>query len=180
MTQDEAAPETQTPLILNIEIVPALAGQAPILANMFELYAHDFSEFIDLRLGADGRFGYNYLPNYWKKPGHYPFFVLVNGSFAGFVFVRKGSLITDDSDVWDIAEFFILRSFRRAGLGTRVAMAVWQQFPGRWEVRVLRRNQQAVEFWPRAINAFIGLAISPAVLSKDGEDWFVYSFIATP
>jgi len=178
MKKNEVAADTRAPLVLNIEIVPALEGQASILANMFELYAHDFSEFLDLRLGADGRFGYNYLPNYWKEPGHYPFFILVNGSFAGFVFVRKGSVVTGDPEVWDIAEFFILRSFRRVGLGTRVAMAVWRLFPGQWEVRVLRRNLHAVGFWPRAINEFMGFAITPAAVSKDAEEWFVYSFKA--
>ena len=178
MTTDASSSDTQTPLVLNVEIIPALAEQAPILANMFELYAHDFSEFIDLRLGADGRFGYSYLPRYWTEPGHYPFFILVNGSFAGFVFVRKGSLVTGDPDVWDMAEFFILRSFRRAGLGLSVAMSVWQQHPGRWEVRVLRCNQHAVHFWSRAVDAFMHENTPPAALHKDGEDWCVYSFVS--
>ena len=175
----EATPDQQAPLVVNIAIIPALEEQAPILANMFELYAHDFSEFIDLRLGADGRFGYTYLPMYWKEPGHYPFFILVNGSFAGFVFVRKGSRISGAANVWDIAEFFILRGFRRAGIGSRVAMSVWQQFPGQWEVRVLQRNQQARKFWTCAIDAFTGRNNEPVALHKDGEDWFVYSFVST-
>ncbi|HSE21540.1 MAG TPA: hypothetical protein VLB68_07760 [Pyrinomonadaceae bacterium] len=42
---------------VQIEVIPATSEQRPILANLFELYAHDFSEFYDLELGADGRFG---------------------------------------------------------------------------------------------------------------------------
>ena len=38
---------------------------------MLELYAHDFSEFIDLKLGADGRFGYKHLYLYWKESIHF-------------------------------------------------------------------------------------------------------------
>jgi predicted acetyltransferase len=178
MVTDNAMPANPASLAVNVEIIPARVEQAPILANMFELYAYDFSEFLDLRLGADGRFGYNYLPNYWTAPGHYPFFILVNGSFAGFVFVRKSPNFTDDLQVWDMAEFFILRSFRRAGLGTTVAISVWQQFPGQWQVRVLQRNLQAGQFWSRAINTFLGTNITPVAVSKDGEDWFVYSFAA--
>jgi hypothetical protein len=39
----------------HIEVIPAAPEQAPILANLLELYAHDFSEFHDVVIGADGR-----------------------------------------------------------------------------------------------------------------------------
>jgi hypothetical protein len=42
--------------------------QELILANLLELYAHDFSEFHELELGSDGRFGYGGLPLYWSEP----------------------------------------------------------------------------------------------------------------
>jgi hypothetical protein len=45
-----------------IEVIPARPEQEPILANLLELYAHDFSEFRKLELGCDGRFGYGGLP----------------------------------------------------------------------------------------------------------------------
>ena len=41
--------------------------QELVLANLLELYAHDFSEFHDLELGMDGRFGYSHLPLYWSE-----------------------------------------------------------------------------------------------------------------
>src|SRR5215216_5736691 len=124
----------QTTSSVKVAIIPALEEQEPILANLLELYAHDFSEFIDLRLGADGRFGYRYLPLYWKEPDRYPFLIMVNDQLAGFVFVRRGSEISNDTDVWDMAEFFIVRGYRRRGIGTEVAHKIWRNFPGKWEV----------------------------------------------
>jgi len=56
-----------------IEISPATLEQAPILANLLELYAHDFSEFHDVQLGADGRFGNSSLSLYWSQPDRHPF-----------------------------------------------------------------------------------------------------------
>ena len=47
---------------MHIEVVPALAEQQPILDNLLELYAHDFSEFHEIQIGADGKFGYDRLP----------------------------------------------------------------------------------------------------------------------
>jgi predicted acetyltransferase len=122
---------SQTASAVEIEIVPALPAQEPILANLLELYRYDFSEFIDLKLGADGRFGYKHLPLYWQESDRHPFLVMANGYIAGFVFVRKGSEISHDPDVWDIAEFFIMRGFRRLGIGMRVAQEIWRKFPGK-------------------------------------------------
>jgi predicted acetyltransferase len=164
---------------LNVEIIPALEEQESILANLLELYAHDFSEFIDLKLGADGRFGYKHLPLYWKESGRHPFLIMVNGHLAGFVFVRRGSKISNDTDVWDMAEFFIVRGYRRHGIGTEVAHKIWRKFPGKWEVRVIDRNQKAKEFWRRSTTEFLGERIEPTPFSEGGEVWHVFSFEST-
>ena len=43
-------------LLPHIEVDPAIREHATILANLLELYAHDFSEFHNFDLGPDGRF----------------------------------------------------------------------------------------------------------------------------
>ena len=91
---------------VHIELIPALPEQELVLANLLELaYAHDFSEFHDLVLGTDGRFGYKYLPLYWSEPDRYPFLVRMDGNLAGLALVKRGSEISDDESVWDMAEF---------------------------------------------------------------------------
>src|SRR5215212_6517250 len=126
---------SQTASPVNIEIISALPEQEPILANLLELYAYDFSAFMELQLGADGRFGYKRLPLYWKESDRYPFLIMIDGHWAGFALVRRGSEISDDKDVWDVAEFFVIRGYRRRGVGTKVAHEIWKKFPGKWEVR---------------------------------------------
>lgn len=167
---------SRTTSAADVEIIPALPEQEPILANMLELYAHDFSEFVDLKLGADGRFGYGHLRLYWKETGRYPFLIKVNSHLAGFVFVRKGSQISGDEDIWDVTEFFIVRGYRRLGVGMRAAHEVWKRFPGKWEVRVMDRNQRAMEFWARAIGEFLSKTIHPTPFKKNDEGWHVFSF----
>ena len=161
---------------VDVEVIPALTEQEPILANMLELYAYDFSEFFDLKLGADGRFGYKHLSSYWKDSNRHPFLIRADGHLAGFVFVRRGSEISGDADVWDMAEFFIVRGFRRLGLGMKAAHEIWRRFPGKWEVRVIDRNNRAKEFWARAISEFLGKTIDPVLLDKDGKGSTVFSF----
>jgi len=154
---------------MKIEVVPATPEQQPVLANLLELYAHDFSEFLDLEIGEDGRFGYLSLPLYWSDPDRHPFLLRIEGKLAGVALVKRNGA------VWDMAEFFMIRGFRRRGAGTQAAHAVWKQFPGKWEVRVMQENVSARHFWAKAISSFTDEAI-PAHIEKEGESWYSFSF----
>ena len=160
----------------HLELIPAAPEQEPILANLLELYIYDFSEILDLELGPDGRFGYPRLPLYWTEPGRHPFLVKVDGRLAGFVLVKRGSEVSGDEAVWDIAEFFVIRGYRRRAIGTQMAHQVWRRFPGPWEVRVMESNHSAYHFWSRAISTFIGQPIEPLRINKDGQPWALFSF----
>ena len=150
----------------HIEVIPAGPEQEPVLTNLLELYAHVFSEFFDIELGADGKFGYPQLPLYWSEAGRHACLVRADGALAGFVLVKRAAA------VWDMAEFFVARRYRRHGIGTAVAHEVWRQFPGRWEVRVMQVNLAAYAFWGRTIAAFTGGAAESVVV----EGWHVFSF----
>ena len=166
----------RTNSLVNVDVTRALFEQEPIFANLIELYAHDFSEFIELKLGADGRFGYEHLQLYWREPNRHPFLIRVNGDLAGFVFVQRGSQMSAETDVWDMAEFFIVRGYRRLGVGTQVAHEIWRKFPGKWEVRAINRNQRAQNFWGRAIEAFLGKPMASVAFEKNGEGWRLFAF----
>jgi predicted acetyltransferase len=160
----------------NVAVIPALPEHEPILGNLLELYAHDFSEFHDVALGEDGRFGYEHLPLYWREPDRHPFLVRVDGQLAGFVLVKRGDSISGNGIIWDMAEFFILRRYRRHGIGTIAAYQVWKRFPGRWEVRVMGSNAAGLKFWKRAISAFVGKRIKPIRVEQSDRRWSVFTF----
>jgi predicted acetyltransferase len=159
----------------HLEVIRATHEQEPILANLLQLYAHDFSEFRNIELGEDGRFHYKHLPLYWSEPDRHPFLIRLDGKLAGFVLVKRGSEISGVETVWDMAEFFIIRGYRRRGIGMGVAHEVWRRFPGLWEVRVMESNP-ALHFWARAISVFTGAAIESIRFEKDGESWHLFSF----
>lgn len=160
----------------NVELIRATAEQRPILENLLELYIHDFSAFHAVALGANGRFGYPDLPLYWLEPERHPFLARMNGDLAGFALVRRVTSIEGSKAVWDMAEFFVLQGMRRRGIGTELAQAVWAQFPGAWQVRVMQANQRARLFWASAIAQHAGAPIQPALIEKDGQLWSVFSF----
>lgn len=161
-----------------IEVIAATAEQAPLLDDLLQLYARDFSEFHNIPLGPNGRFEYKALPLYWSESCRHPFLLWVDGKLAGFALVKKGSEVSGNGSVWDMAEFFVLRAHRRRGIGTQMAHEVWRRFSGTWEVRVMQLNVSAQQFWKRAISEFTGKQVRPVPFEKDGESWTLWSFVS--
>lgn len=145
---------------MDVTVRVATADEQPIFANLIQLYFHDFSDLRGLDggdVGDDGRFApYRYLNLYWIEPSRHPFLIRVDGKLAGFVLVREGSALTGDPGVRDIAEFFVLRKYRRHGIGTRAAVCVFDRFPGAWEVRQIAANAGGRAFWRRTISDYAG------------------------
>ena len=163
---------------MQIELVPAHEADSPVLANLLQLYIHDFTSFTPVELGNDGRFRHNPLPEYWERDNHYAFLIKVHAQLAGFALIRRGSQISGDPNVWDMADFFIARGFRRRTIGSSAAHAIWARFPGAWEVRVIDSNKPAVSFWSQAIAAFAGKPIEPVCVEMHGEPRLLFRFEA--
>jgi predicted acetyltransferase len=170
ITKDRSIPPEE------VELIPAARDQEPVLANLLELYAHDFSEFQPLELRSNGRFEYKDLSRYWRDPNRHPFLVKVEGKLAGLILIRKDDSVARAEVLWDLAEFFVVRRYRRQGVGTSIAHAVWRKFPGRWQVRVMEANLPAHHFWQHAITKFTGAAVESARIERAGEHWRLFTF----
>ena len=162
----------------NVVLDVATSVDAGVLANLLELYIHEMSDaFPHLVIGADGRFGYHRLPLYWAEPeNRFAFLIRCDARLAGFALVTRGSPITDDPSVLDIAEFFVLRSYRRSGVGRRAAALLWTRLPGKWLVRVSSGKIGAVEFWRDVITEFTGGTGVESERAGDAHPWRVFSF----
>ena len=167
------------PKIVNPEqvvLIPATLAHQPILANLLQFYIYDFSEIIPLELGRDGRFAYPELPRYWSETSRFPFLAAVNGKWAGLVFVKQVHNAESELPVWDMAEFFVLRSYRRHGVGIRLAHLAFQRFRGPWQIRIMESNFVGRHFWQRAIEDFTGTAPEATRVNLDGTSRYVFRF----
>ena len=167
-------------MLPRIELVRATPDQQPIIANLIELYAHDFSEFYPIELGTDGRFGYKDLALYWSEADWLPFLVQVNGRWAGFVLSRRERAVEGNEPVWDVSEFFVLRAWRRRSVGITVAHELWQRWPGRWQVRVMESNDSGCRFWEKAVRTFAGDGVRASRFEKCGVNWRLFTFETNP
>jgi predicted acetyltransferase len=156
----------------------ARADEALLLSNLLELYIHDLSAaFPGVELGADGRFGHNKLPLYWSEPDRrFPFLIRSDSRVVGFALATRGSPASDDPNVFDVAEFFVIRRQRRSGVGRRAAMLLWNRLPGRWIVHASEGVPAAVSFWRRVVAEFTSGTAAEFNRPGDPHGWRVFSF----
>ena len=140
---------------VDIRLVPALERDKPVVRRLLELNSHDFSEVDGRDLGPHGEYGYPYLDHYWlPEEERHPFLIDVDGQIGGCALVRAGV-------PHQFGEFFVVRKYRRRGVGLLAARAVFARFPGRWHVHEVAGNHAAVAFWRTAI---------PVVFDETSDD----------
>ncbi len=140
----------------NVELYTASLSDYPIIQNMARFYVYDMTEYMGDEKGweipEDGLFECIDLKKYWKDPHASPFLIRVNQEIAGFVIIdKKGS---DHQVDFNMAQFFILRKFKKQGLGRHVAYQCFDRFKGIWEVMVLPPNTGAYQFWKKIISDY--------------------------
>jgi predicted acetyltransferase len=137
-------------------LLRATAEERAPLENLMQLYSYDWSELRPLDVTESGRFGDYPLGVYWQEEWRHPFLIRVDNKLAGFVLISTRSHLNGERGVADVAEFFVMRRYRRTGVGRAAALAVFEQFKGPWEVRQRDENTEATVFWRRVINAYTG------------------------
>lgn len=157
----------------DVTLAPVASEEHMVLQNLFELYAHDFSEHMPLALKPTGRFDLPVGDTWWKSEGHHAFFIREAGKLAGFALAKRGSRVGGAPDVLDVAEFFVVRGARRRRIGETAAHALFSAFPGQWEVRVRRTNAAANAFWCRVVTAWTGRPAKSAEVAIEGVVWDV-------
>ena len=72
-------------------------------------------------------------------------------SCSGLITHWAGLALVQTGPPADMVEFFVLRKYRRVGLGRRAAAEIFRLFPGEWTVRQQHHNAVATSFWRTAI-----------------------------
>jgi len=146
---------------VNVQIAPIRAGEDSALAALLQLYVYDFSEMLGLDVGDDGR--YRVPPTEDRDA----FLIRVDGKLAGFALHVGKSRLTGEAGVHDVAEFFVLQRYRRAGVGEHAARGLFDRFRGRWEVRQKTENTRAIAFWRRVIDRYTGGRFDEELLADE-------------
>jgi predicted acetyltransferase len=125
-----------------------------VIKNLMQFYIYDFSEFIQLDVDADGLFpAYQHLDEYWTgEDSRFPYIIQKDDKYIGFVLVRL--INSGRQDHFSIAEFFVLKRYRRTSIGKFIAGQVFNLHRGRWEVFQKKSNLPAQKFWLKVIDEY--------------------------
>ena len=115
---------------------------------------YDFSEYIEIEVEDEGLFAdYPGLEDYWKQESHrFPYLIKKGEKFIGFVLVRF--IESEGRNYFSMAEFFIMRRYRREGIGKAIAEQIFNLQKGQWEVYQKESNKPAQVFWNRVIDEY--------------------------
>ena len=113
------------------------------LARMLELYQYELSDIWDQDLDSAGEYGYA-LDRYWERDGHFTYIVLADGKYAGFALV-DGQVKLSGGDFW-MDQFFVLKKYRRQGVGRALARHAFAQHSGRWQIGQMAQTIAALGF----------------------------------
>ena len=129
----------------------ALDEDFAAVGRMLELYQYELSDIWDQELDGQGLFGYE-LSRHREGKRSFAHVVLADDHFAGVALVAPAA-VTQTEGFW-MEQFFILKRYRRSGVGRLLARHVFESHPGPWEVGQMPNNLQAQAFWRRVIAQF--------------------------
>jgi predicted acetyltransferase len=134
------------------------------------------SEWFELDTGADGCYSYA-TASVWEK-GYDAYLAKVGDSIAGFALIGSGGEWLGDIGEHDVHEFFIMRKFRRHGVGRSMATFLWNEHPGEWLVRVLEANAPAITFWRGEISTYSLGSYREEQHIVNGRPWKFFRFVS--
>lgn len=108
-------------MTLPVELLQTGPEHADLVRNLYQFYAYESSDWEQEDVEADGRF-YLHEPHftrYWQTPGWSASLILVDGFIAGFMLIERSEL--PGIDAWELADLFVLKKYRRQGVGLAVA-----------------------------------------------------------
>jgi predicted acetyltransferase len=132
----------------DVAIVAAQWHDRPVLSRLLELYQYELSDIWPQDLNLHGEYGFA-IDRYLRNPRLAAFLFFVDGKHAGFGLVDP-DVSLPENDFW-MGQFFVMKKYRRCGVGTLGARFIFDQFRGMWEVGQMPGNLAARAFWRRTI-----------------------------
>ena len=148
-----------------------------VIKNMMQFYLYDYSATDKRDVNAWGLFEYEYLDSYFDEDEErMPFFIRLNDIVVGFVLINNHSVLSDDKTIKSVAEFFVMKKYRRIGIGTAAVDSLFKAYPGKWEIRIDRDNKVALSFWRKSIKDITKGRCEEKYLENEKLKGFVETF----
>ena len=106
-------------------------------------------------LGEVGHREPDQIAHWFGDPNTFPLIIVKGSEPVGFARVLRAVASAAQPRIdYRMAEFFVLRTRRRLGIGQTAVQLILSRFAGRWEIREYLRNTAAVSFWRRVVATY--------------------------
>lgn len=156
-----------------VQVRLASPSERAPLYRMLELYQYELSDIWDQDLDETGEYGYA-LDRYWQAAGNYPYVALAGGHYVGLALVDDRVKLPEGQFWMD--QFFVLKKYRREGIGNELARRVIAQHPGRWQIGQMTENTGARFFWRQVIERVTRGAFEEQKLTSGWWQGYVQTF----
>jgi predicted acetyltransferase len=137
---------------MKLHVTEANVDEFRLFERLVSYYFYDLSEVLCWSIDSLGQYRAAYdLPSYWEEKSHHPLLIRVDDEVAGFIMVRPSPT---DPDRREVAELFVMRKFRKKGVGKAAALWLFNKVPGKWVVRVRHGLTTAQAFWYKLTNEY--------------------------
>ena len=106
-------------------------------------------------LGEVGHREDDQIAHWFGDPNTFPLVIVKGSEPVGFARVLRAVASAAQPRIdYRMAEFFVLRTRRRLGIGRTAVQLILSRFAGRWEISEYLRNAEAVSFWRRVVASY--------------------------
>ncbi|ELQ07100.1 hypothetical protein A986_24556 [Pseudomonas fluorescens BRIP34879] len=151
-----------------VELIQTGPEDAELIRNLYQYYAYESSDWEQEDVEADGRFYIHdeHLSRYWQDPQWSAnLLLLVDGCIAGFMLIEGSEL---GMDALELADLFILKRYRRRGIGRAIATQVLCSGEANWLVRFYDQDEVSQAFW-RTVLDYLPRPVQTLELDDDPQ-----------
>jgi predicted acetyltransferase len=124
--------------------VPVDKSNLQVLLNLAQAYEAEFSPITKKNPSESGLY-----PLDTNIDEHHPSFLLFDQKIpVGFCIKHTVN------NRHDIAEFYVVPTYRLKGHARQFAIEIFKKYPGEWQVQQIKGADQATQFWRATIKAF--------------------------
>ena len=142
---------------MQIQVTEAIGDERLTVRRLWQLFMHDISEFSGYVVDGQGVYDDAFLLDDDDTFRYLPYLIKVEGELTGLAIVNHRRYVAPGAPErtryadYFMAHFFVMRKYRRRGVGRLAVNLLWDLLPGKWEVTQLFNHEAATAFWRSVI-----------------------------
>lgn len=118
-----------------------------VLENIYQFYLYDMSVYNNEDIDSMGLYDVEFLNLFFKEEGLTAFFIKIDKKIGGVILLQSDKWAPSSGEDYYISEFFVLKKYRRNGVGKKALKELFSLYPGKYVLGQLPNNNPAIDFW---------------------------------